>query len=383
MLRRVGATAVSAAATFSFCVGQRAYATTEAAAAAAAAAAGSGTDVGVVTYNILSPALAGEDHYYNACPTNLHGPTRLARVKAKLEGAIAEGRIICLQEVSLQWSGPLHVYFAKRGYHLVLAPYGSAFSDHMGVAVAWDASRYQAEDIEIVKVASTYSEWPKKEKKAEPGLLEKLLNFVLQRKVEKPYNPWNESQWRKNQLILARLAPREEGKKPFVVACYHMPCLFGSAAKVQGMNIHAQLTAKHVQKFAGDTPYLMVGDWNSLPNSTTYQLLTKGSLEAEHNETPVHPDGTWTPSIEKPMRSGMHGRDRRRERETSPPCCPSQGHKKTHLHTQPTPSTADPSRFSRTTQRRRGAASSRVRWTTSSCLMDGRYGLRLLTRGEK
>ena len=47
------------------------------------------------------------------------------------------GAVICLQEVSQSWAGPLHVYFAERGYSLIADLYGKPFNNYMGVAVAY------------------------------------------------------------------------------------------------------------------------------------------------------------------------------------------------------------------------------------------------------
>ena len=50
--------------------------------------------------------------------------------------------------------------------------------------------------------------------------------------------------------------------KPFVVGTYHMPCAFRVPAI---MTIHCALSTQHLQKFAKDDPYLLVGDFNIKP----------------------------------------------------------------------------------------------------------------------
>ena len=59
----------------------------------------------VVTYNVLSSALASPDWFRFCDPANLEPDTRLTRVVSKLKSEIDKRAIICLQEVSRDWSG--------------------------------------------------------------------------------------------------------------------------------------------------------------------------------------------------------------------------------------------------------------------------------------
>ena len=65
------------------------------------------TTLRVVTYNVLCSHLGGPD-YFTACdPAALAPTTRLARVMAKLHAETERGSLLCLQEVSMTWTGPL------------------------------------------------------------------------------------------------------------------------------------------------------------------------------------------------------------------------------------------------------------------------------------
>ena len=55
----------------------------------------------VVTYNILSSALAAPDWFTTCAPEDLVAETRLARILTKLSAETDKGAIICLQEVTL------------------------------------------------------------------------------------------------------------------------------------------------------------------------------------------------------------------------------------------------------------------------------------------
>jgi endonuclease/exonuclease/phosphatase family metal-dependent hydrolase len=85
-----------------------------------------------------------------------------------------------------------------------------------------------------------------------------------------------------------------------------MPCLYGSAKKRQTMILHASLAAQVIQDRAGDHPYVLAGDFNLMPGSSSYRLLTEGHWEAEHEDfpTPRPDDDTgWDANHVEPLRS--------------------------------------------------------------------------------
>jgi mRNA deadenylase 3'-5' endonuclease subunit Ccr4 len=61
--------------------------------------------VRVVTYNVLSSHLGGPDWFTSCAREDLVPSTRLARVLDKLEVEMAKDAVICLQEVSMSWTG--------------------------------------------------------------------------------------------------------------------------------------------------------------------------------------------------------------------------------------------------------------------------------------
>ena len=89
-------------------------------------------DIRIVSYNVLSSSLAPPSQFPKCAETDLDANVRLARLKHKLLEECKpsdkngnRGSIFCLQEVSREWSGELHTFFAGIGYHLVTASYGS------------------------------------------------------------------------------------------------------------------------------------------------------------------------------------------------------------------------------------------------------------------
>jgi len=303
--------------------------------------------VRVVSYNVLSPPLARPDHFPLCRPQDLESTTRLERVLEKLEPHIEAGVVVALQEVCLAWSGPLQAAFCQRGYHFFSSLYGDSRSDWIGVGLAWPASWYLCEALEAHRLADTKpTPWQatepaaavaaasqtqplQKEEPPEPacatprgtGCWAALAQLLCMRSgvtagssdhdsavaspapaaqqpadatVDPPLDPWAEAARRNNRLILAALSPLDGGGPAFCVATYHMPCLFGSTEKMQIMNIHASLAVKKLTSFADGRPCVLMGDFNVLPESSTYRLLTSGLLAEDEAELPQPRDGdSW------------------------------------------------------------------------------------------
>ncbi|CAN0502854.1 unnamed protein product, partial [Ectocarpus sp. 8 AP-2014] len=112
-------------------------------------------DFRVATYNILCSHLAEPTRFPQCSPRNLDAPTRLKRVKHKLDAEISKGSVICLQEVGIQWAGDLHVYFMARGYAFVTAHYGKHFNNYMGVALAWPLDKYECLTVDTTRLSET------------------------------------------------------------------------------------------------------------------------------------------------------------------------------------------------------------------------------------
>ena len=73
--------------------------------------------VRVVSYNVLSSHLASPSHFSRLNPEHLDAAVRLPKILAKLESEMRSSRatIFCLQEVSYQWAGKFHTFFANKG----------------------------------------------------------------------------------------------------------------------------------------------------------------------------------------------------------------------------------------------------------------------------
>lgn len=273
----------------------------------------------VVSYNILSPSLSKSSHFTNCNPTNLDSTVRLKKVLNKLEAPVASRSIICLQEVSLSWSGHLHSFFANRGFHLILASHGSYFNGYMGEALAFPLDLFEAIDIKIEKLTDTIK-WPEPAPKKSSTFFDRLSkawNIIMNSsgqgekrqksfgdRMKEKKEPWNHAKGRLNRFIFVRLRSRTNGAK-FCISTYHMPCIYWSPSV---MLIHAGLVVRNFQRLCGSDDGILAGDFNIKPNDIAYNMITTGSIDKSHNDYPPNcPDGsspdTFFPNPLAPLKS--------------------------------------------------------------------------------
>ncbi|CAM9786617.1 unnamed protein product [Chrysoparadoxa australica] len=266
----------------------------------------------VATYNVLSSRLASPLQHPMCDPSVLQSATRMAKVQETLQEEVDRKGVICLQEVSQSWQGPLNTWFLKRGYELITGMYGSPFSGYMGVAMAWPMDEFDAIDIEVRRLSDT-KRWGRK---PEPGLLAKLANgavdlvrsWVMEpksrgfgKKQTQPVDAYAEAKGRYNQMLFARLQHRSTGKV-FCVGTYHMPCAFWCPPI---MVIHNALLVQHMLRLAKGDPAVLAGDFNFEPGSACYRLVTTGELSLQDPDYPTPPSWEesvgWGPSLPQPM----------------------------------------------------------------------------------
>lgn len=268
----------------------------------------------IVSYNVLSSSLAGASHFPDCDPENLKASARLKRLLIKLEGPVASRSIICLQEVSLAWSGPLHTFFANRGFHLMLASHGSYFNGYMGEGLAFPLDLYEAVDLRIERLTD-FMNWPQPPKLVGvAGLLSEIRIRIVKAMqalvgFSKPSRyakrePWAHARGRHNRFIFARLRSRTNGAK-ICVGTYHMPCVFWSPPV---MMIHCALVVSRFQKLCGDDHGVLAGDFNIKPTDESYAMILRGTVDEAHEDYPPKaPDGSsassWFPKPLAPMKS--------------------------------------------------------------------------------
>jgi mRNA deadenylase 3'-5' endonuclease subunit Ccr4 len=268
----------------------------------------SSSSLRLTTYNVLSSSLAGPGYFTSCKPEYLDQDYRLKKLKAKLEEDMKARSVICLQELSISWTGALHSFFQDNGYYLVTGLYGNKFNGYMGVGIAYPLDKFTLLEADITKIADTKKmpkrKWDKSEK--ELGFRQKVKktweslrqiwgssnstsNGNWKKDREREFDLWQEVTRRSNQAVALRLqfkSPSSSSSssknqknsnknKQFVVGTYHMPCMFDQPSV---MVAHCALSAQHFQKFAGGDPLIYAGDFNIKPDSSMYSMLTEGAL---------------------------------------------------------------------------------------------------------
>lgn len=272
--------------------------------------------VKVVSYNVLSSELADTKAFPYCDPADLAANVRLNRLFQKLDGPVSERSIVCLQEVSLSWSGPLHSYFSKRDYHLIMSSYGSYFNGYMGVGIAFPTDKFSADDVRLQCLADA-ARWPPVPQRS---AFSKFLHAIrcqvnstiafctgttVKKLNKRSRSPWIQAKERKNVLVFARLRSRSNGAS-LCVGNYHMPCAFWSPPI---MLIHSALVVSTFQKLANGAPYaVLAGDFNIKPRDSAYRMITTGAIAPDHADfPPTPPDGSpadrWFPRDFTAMKS--------------------------------------------------------------------------------
>lgn len=182
--------------------------------------------------------------------------------------------------------------------------------------MAFKSSRYAADAVDICRLSDTKA-WPRAPKAtgARAWLSAKLSSNALLKALRQalrappPQDPWAFSRGRFNAMVYVKLRDRET-RGELGVACYHMPCAFWAPSV---MTIHAALAAQRVTALAkADVPFVLAGDWNFMPSSPQYKIMTQGGeVAAGDAAAPVAPPHEpWLARVEVPLASAyaaVHG----------------------------------------------------------------------------
>jgi 2',5'-phosphodiesterase len=306
-----------------------AMSSTFAAAATGAGATSLAAKLRVVSYNVLSSHLSSPSFYTTLEPEHLDPVNRLTKVLSKLEGemkvAAQSNRlaVFCLQEVSYDWAGELHTFFAKNNYHVVTGLYGKRFNGYMGILTAYPVAELENVSVDICRLSDTVDVWPPDEppessfRKWMRALVTPALNLLGLYK-EAPESHWSIAQRRANVMVTTVLKDKQS-KQSFAIGNYHMPCCYYAPMV---MVLHCDMCVSHLQRIAAtkahgeaspasamtSLPYILAGDFNIKPKSAPYELLTTGLIDkgdpVNYPSAPVHaPDFSWKPTLMRPVRS--------------------------------------------------------------------------------
>ena len=269
------------------------------------------------------------------------------------EMSVPPPTIFCLQEIDYTFTSALHTFFANKGYAFVTGLYGKSFNGYMGVGIAYPLQEFETIKVDVCRLSDEREGgWPRiPEDTSEEGVLKKLSNglfknvksltmstlktatellqnyvgkylrtdfrLLLGMPTESPIDPWDMSKNRFNILLTVALRFRTDGKNNssnvFAISNYHMPCAFYCPPV---MNIHIDLAARRAQQLAteisnilngkdksdevnGDDtmPHILAGDFNILPDSAHYKLVTTGMLDKSDPTYPPMKHGiSWIPT---------------------------------------------------------------------------------------
>jgi len=314
-------------------------------------------NVRVVSYNLLSSKLARPSHFTRANPDHLEEEYRLPLILAKLDEAMNRGfsgdeelpqaspppTIFALQEVCYPFASALHTFFAQRGYHFVTGLYGRPFNGYMGVGIAYPLKDFETVNVDICRLSDERpGGWPREKIDEEESSSDakglgqiiqkfsktfnvfaaqtfKTINNRINKRLgytpeRKPIDPWKMSENRFNVLLTVVLRCRTGESSTFSFSNYHMPCAFFAPAV---MNIHSEMVAKRVQDLAAESwksiqgdkcaeetiPYIFAGDFNIMPDSSHYKLLTTGELDKSDPTYPPPNHGVEWKIESQPMDS--------------------------------------------------------------------------------
>lgn len=231
-----------------------------------------------VSWNILCPAYAGPNVYFETDPKYLNPFWRFELIKSRLKVHINTGlTVFALQEVSQDWFNDLLVFFDQNNYTLIGSNYGNAKSHYMGVALAIPRSM-ELLKVDVTKCTDTY-DFSEDEAFDDVGVDKsgwydsaiKAVNSVFGWKTEKPFDLLAELKEKHNRIVSVLL---KNGNRRFVVSNYHMPCIFEHQ---DFMTCHSAMALLHVQRFAetcGKVPYVFMGDFNMKFSDNAYLNFT-------------------------------------------------------------------------------------------------------------
>lgn len=235
----------------------------------------------VYCYNILSTRLVDPGFHDKCKPEFLKTQHRWNLIKQQLDSQLRTNSIICLQELSEEWLSILIIYFNKYNYTFIYD------SQWLGVGIAYPRDKFDLEKVDFVCIGETIKEGCVARKiPKSSGLALFLTNMVnyfisflpswLYKPVVKKLDVWEQAIKKTNRVVRLQLQDTTH-RVSFNVINYHMPCEFRNPNL---MNIHAHTLLSTVQKLSGEVPYILAGDFNSLPNSVVYRMITEGKTPA-------------------------------------------------------------------------------------------------------
>ena len=234
--------------------------------------------VGLVTYNVLTENYCNKKQFSKNDPNYLRNDKRKKKIKEFIEKWITQGKIICLQEVSRNFSEELTVLFSNKNYTYIDSLYGNSYNGYMGVAIAYPHNHYELLDCKIKKISDVFQ----KIKKRCCEQITDVFKSYLPKCCKDDNTCFDKASWRKNTAIALKLKEKSSfvlnkddySSIPFWAVTYHMPCTWKDP---RIMMIHTASLGKFIDNITDCKEHCILGiDFNSQPDSHQYRILTKG-----------------------------------------------------------------------------------------------------------
>lgn len=214
----------------------------------------------LTTYNILSTEYAEPSFYHKCNPVHLETSYRWGKLMEKLINEIKYEAIICLQEVSLNWSSLLYPFFNENNYYVIFDPYGKMKSNFMGLMIAIP-TKYKLKQTKFICIGN------------ELGKITTSLTTSISLT-----DYWNIAINRDNRLMFIKL---EINKKIFCVANYHMPCVQDTDVVI---GAHAALIIQYCEQLSDGSPFIITGDFNIKPDNQIYKKMCYTYDDNDNND---------------------------------------------------------------------------------------------------
>lgn len=243
--------------------------------------------ISITTYNVLSSRLCSPEFYTDYNPEHLDPKNRFKKLLDKLCMVLQNSQlncIFCLQEISVDWIGPLYQFFLQNNFTFLTFNYGGPNNGQMGIGIAFCNESFSLRACETRRIGETIPV-PDDDTGYFGGLV-RNTEFAWKWLPQSYYNylkSFNKKSYqqlaaeRKNVLLMASLR-HNRSHFHFTVATYHMPCIFWNP---RVMLAHASGCNRALQQFMfknGDQDVLFAGDFNMKPGDEVYNYFLNPNL---------------------------------------------------------------------------------------------------------
>ena len=253
------------------------------------------------TYNVLANSMASPEFFDVPDANVLKLESRMPLLLRSLEKLTDRREIILLQEVDIKLAGNgLHQFFSQNNYYPLTAHYSTKpNSDSFGNWIVFPRDLYDLVSYGQERIGLSIPT-PTDEhcliESAQPVYKCRPVMETGAYKSQSPKsnnNVYVESQRRDSTLLYCVL--RTKSQHEFCVFNYHMPCAYWWPAV---MTLHADTLLTRVRKLSHGLPFILAGDFNTIPNTPIYNYLTRLQLVGHDGQLDpsYYPSHHWKPN---------------------------------------------------------------------------------------